>query len=79
MSAAECFINFMRYHSAQESRQVQSTTQLSLVQHKEREKHPVPLPWLNLQSPTSAPKSCQQPKGADPQGEGLSSTVPVQQ
>lgn len=42
MSAAECFINFLHNHSAQESHQVQSTLQLSLVQHKERQNSPFP-------------------------------------
>ena len=77
MLAPECFIKFVYYHSAQQSHQVQSTTQLNLVQHKEREKHPIPPPQSNLPSPTLAPNSCQQPKEAEAEGGGLSSTSPV--
>lgn len=65
MLAAGCFLNFVHYHSAHESRQAQSTTQLSLVQHKERKTLHSPA-FAQPPNPTVAPKSCQQRKGADP-------------
>lgn len=72
--AKQCWLlNTLLPLCTQESHQVQSTTQLSLVQHRERQEHPIPLPWLNFQTPHQLPNLPAAQRGR-PQGEGVSST-----
>lgn len=66
MLAAECFINFV--HSGESPSSIHHAA--VLVQHRERQEHPIPLPWLNFQTPQQLPNLPAAQRGR-PQGEGF--------